>query len=293
MITRPMIPLATMLFVPGDRPDRIGKALVSGAAAVTVDLEDAVAVSQKESARSGVVDGVRGREWFCALGVRVNAAASGLMEADLAALEEIWHSLDYLVLPMVSDADTVRHVAQACDTVDAASDTRGNGPRLILLIETAAGVLAVREIAAAHPRTYSLTFGPADLSAQLGISPTADGTELLHARSQIVLAAAAGGLAPPVDGPWLDLDDLDGLVQSAAHARRLGFAGKQVLHPKQIAPIRDIFSVSAAELAWAREVDAVFADAEARGIASIKLSDGTFVDYPVARRARAILARSA
>jgi citrate lyase subunit beta/citryl-CoA lyase len=135
-----------------------------------------------------------------------------------------------------------------------------------------------------------LSFGPADLSRELGITPTSDGDEFLFARSQLVLAAAAANCPPPVDGPYLDLDDDDGLIRSARQARRLGFSGKQVIHPSQIATVARAFAASAAEIDWARTVDAAFTAAEAQGVSSIRLPDGTFVDYPVAQRARAILA---
>jgi citrate lyase subunit beta / citryl-CoA lyase len=287
-----MTAIRTMLFVPGDRPDRIVKAVASDADCTMVDLEDAVAASAKDHGRAGAANGIaaaardRGR-----IGVRVNALASGLLGDDLIALTPIWPLLNFVMLPMVPDADTVREVAALLARVDknAAVDV---GPRLIPLIETAQGVLAAPAIAAAQPRLFTLAFGPADLSNQLGITLTPAGTELLHARSQLVLAAAAAGLVPPIDGPWLDLRDTTGLRRSATAARDLGFSGKQVLHPSQIGPVRDAFAVTPDQLAWARAVDRAFADAESQGVSSIQLPDGTFVDYPVARRARALLDRS-
>jgi citrate lyase subunit beta/citryl-CoA lyase len=275
--------LRTFLFVPGDRPDRIPKALASAADCVIVDLEDSVALSQKAEARHSAVAALvqhagsaRGR-----LAVRVNGVASGLMSEDVAGLAGIWRHLDFIVLPM-ADVAAVRELARLTP----------DGPRIIPLVETAEGVLGAGAIATADPRVERLAFGPADLSAQLGITLTAEGEELMLARSQLVLASAAGGLAPPVDGPWLDLQDEAGLRTSTERARRLGFGAKQVLHPRQIAPVAEILAPTAEQLAWARAVDAAFTEAERRGVASIQLADGTFVDYPVARRARVLLGRA-
>jgi citrate lyase subunit beta/citryl-CoA lyase len=289
-----MIPQAirTMLFVPGDRPDRIAKALSSGADCIAVDLEDAVAHSHQVQARQGAVEGISAAKPAGSLiAVRVNSQASGQLDNDLEALLPVWPVLDFVVLPMVSDAKTVSDMVERLAEADDLAKCVGSGPRLIPLIETAQGVLAAQEIAAAHPRVYTLVFGPADLSRHLGVTPTPEGTELLQARSTIVLAAAAAGLVAPIDGPWLNIQDDAGLQRSAAHARSLGFSGKLVVHPRQLDLVRQAFTPTSDELLWASEVDGAFAEAERLGVASIMLSDGTFVDYAVALRARALLAR--
>lgn len=274
--------------MPGDNPPRIPKAFASGADVVVVDLEDAVAPGRKAEARAGVVEALSAARPGCRSGVRLNALASGLLADDVAALRPVWERIDVLLLPMTTDAATVANVCALLDRVDG-----GEGPRLVPLVETAAGVLAAPEIAAADPRVLTLALGPADLSAELGIGLTPEGLELLHARSQLVLAAAAAGGPGPIDGPWLDVADDDGLARSAAAARSLGFSGKLAIHPRQLPAVRAAFAPTAAELAWAREVDVAFTDAEARGVSSIRLPDGTFVDPPVAARARALLAEAA
>lgn len=283
----------TFLFVPGDRPDRIYKALGSAADCVIVDLEDAVALSRKEDARRSAVSALslHGRSARGRIAVRVNGLASRLTDADMAGLAAVWEHLDFLVLPM-ADGPSVREFGSLIDTVQASVAGTPGGPQIIPLIETAEGVLHAADAAAADPRVATLALGPADLAAQLGISLTAEGEELLLARSQLVLAAAARGLQPPIDGPWLDLEDEAGLRRSAERAVRLGFAAKQVLHPRQIAPVAEIMTPTAEQIAWAQAVDVAFTEAEQRGVASLRLPDGSFVDYPVARRARALLQRS-
>jgi citrate lyase subunit beta/citryl-CoA lyase len=285
--------MTTMLFVPGDRPERVAKAVTSGADCVVIDLEDAVAASQKDKARLDAVAAVRDATAAeCRIAVRVNARATGLLHLDIAALATVWSMLDLIVLPMVPDAQTVREVVTEFERADDRLVAGTSGPLLLPMIETARGVLAAPEIALASPRVLTLALGPADLSNDLNVTPSPDGLELLHARSQLVLAAAAAGRPAPIDGPWLTLDDDEGLRRSAHHAVALGFGGKIALHPRQLAIIVEAFSPSDAELAWAREVDAAFTAAESRGVSSVRLEDGSFVDYPVARRARALLDRA-
>ena len=280
------VPPRTLLYVPGDRPDRVAKALTSGADCVVVDLEDAVAPDRKTAARAATATALAAAPvGGCALGVRVNALATGLLGDDVAALRPVWSRLDLLMVPMVADAETVVAVAALLDEVDG-----GAGPRLLPMVETAAGVLAAAQIAAASPRVLTLALGPADLAADLGVDLTPQGLELLHVRSQLVLAAAAAGRPGPVDGPWLDVAGEAGLAESAVAARRLGFSGKQAVHPRQLATVARVFDPTPDQLAWARAVDEAFTAAEARGVAALRLSDGTFVDPPVAARARSLLA---
>jgi citrate lyase subunit beta/citryl-CoA lyase len=283
--------LRTLLFVPGDRPDRIAKAVGSAADGVAIDLEDAVALSRKNAARAGAVSALHelpadGSPMIC---VRINAVDSGLAEDDVAALEPVLPKINLVIVPMSADAEGIR---QAADLLARAEESADVDRRIgiVPLVETAAGVLDARVIATAHERVHTLAFGPADLSRELGVTPTADGDEFLFARSQLVLAAAAAHCPPPIDGPYLDLADQDGLGRSARRARALGFGGKQVIHPSQIAPVAGAFAATAAEIDWAHAVDAAFTAAEADGVSSIRLADGTFIDYPIARRARAILA---
>lgn len=291
-MTRATLLLRTLLFVPGDRPDRIVKAVASGADGVAIDLEDAVAAARKDDARAATRSALQELpdEVLPMLSVRINAVDSGLADDDVAALEPVLHRLALVIVPMSADPDGIRCAADLLERSERKAGIDVGRTGIVPLVETAAGILAAPAIAASHERVHTLAFGPADLSRELGITPTADGDEFLHARSQLVLAAAAAHRPPPIDGPHLDLADADGLARSARRARALGFGGKQVIHPAQIGVVTDAFSATQAEVDWARAVDAAFTVAEADGVSSIRLPDGTFVDYPIARRARAILA---
>lgn len=285
------------LFVPASRPERVPKALRSGADAVIIDLEDAVAEAEKAAARSLAAQAVARAPREAVevprplLSVRVNGPRTEHLAADLAALEPVLHDLDFVVLPMVSCPEDL---SLAVSGLAAAEERAGRSTPLPVLpqVETARGVLGAREVAAGDARVLTLAFGPADLASELGVGapPGADG--FLVARSMLVLACAAAGVAPPLEGPHLNLDDAAGLAESTAAARSLGFGGRLVVHPRQVAAVRAGFAPSEEEVAWAREVDREFTGAEARGLAAVRLADGTFVDYPVARRARGLLSRA-
>jgi citrate lyase subunit beta / citryl-CoA lyase len=286
-------PLRTILFVPGNDRRKIDKAFTLGATAVMLDLEDAVAGSEKEAARALVRESALAARSGCPLvGVRVNSLASGLADADLDALAPALARIALITVPMVDGPDEIRHVAARLDELERAAGMAAGGVAILAMAETARGVLAAREIAESSPRLRTFIFGPADLGRELGVEPTAEGAEQLHARSALVLAARAAGKEGPVDGPYLKLDDDEGCAISSDWARRLGFQGKVVLHPRQLPIAAAAFAPSEDDLAWAREVVRAFSQAEAKGVSSIKLADGTFVDYPVAERARDILRAS-
>ena len=277
----------TVLFVPGDRPERIAKACGSAADAVAVDLEDAVAEQAKERARESAVAAIRSLPPRAGLLLRINALDGPHFAADLEAAAEVLPALAGVLLPKVEEPDQVREL----DDRLAAAERRAGLPvgrtTLLPTVETPRGVLAAPAVAAACDRVATLVFGTLDLAACLGVTPTVEGRELLHARSQVVLAAAAAGRTGPVDGPHPALDDADGLVRSSAAVRALGFTGRVVLHPRQIEPVRAAFAPTEAELDRAREILAAH---EAAGDAgAFRLADGTFVDRPVLLRAAALL----
>lgn len=260
---------ASYLFVPGNRPERYGKALAAGADAVIVDLEDAVPPAAKVAARQELQQWLRGAQ--ARVIVRVNAAETPWFAEDLAACAS--PNVAAIMLPK---ADNPADLA-ACRR--AAPDAR-----LLPLIETAAGFHALRALAAA-PGVERLVFGSIDFQLDLGIS--GEGEELLFFRSQLVLASRLGGLAAPVDGVSTEIQDA-GIVQAdAARARRLGFGAKLCIHPSQVAPVNTAFRPTAQEVDWATRV----LDASARAQGAAAVVDGKMIDLPVVLRARAILGR--
>ena len=268
--TRPALAtLRSALFVPASAPERHPRAFAAGADAVILDLEDSVAPAAKDSARHALTE--RDGDTPALALVRINAPRTPAGREDLAAL------------PLMGAAGIVVPKADP-EALDIAAQP---GLPLVALIETAAGILGAVEIAA-HPAVATVMLGPLDLGVDLGVSETHDGDELIAARSQIVIAAAAAGKRGPLDGPCLVPRDELALARETERARRLGFSGKACIHPAQVAAVNRAFSPTREELEWARRVLDVF-DGEAEGGAV--LVDGEMIDEPVAGRARKILAQ--
>lgn len=263
----------TLLFAPASSSHRCAKAWTTSADAVIIDLEDAVPPGAKADAREALPRLLeRPAEAPLAL-VRINHPRLPDGERDLAALRGA-ESVDALVVPK-ADRDAVKRVAAQ------------SGHPVVALIETAAGILDARQIADT-PGVVALMLGPLDLAADLGIEPSAEGTELALARGQLVLASAAAGLRQPIDGPSVRIADKDMIRSEALRARALGYGAKACIHPRQLEVVAAAFSPDADQVAWARRVMA--ADAAAReagqGVASL---DGQMIDAPVVRRARELL----
>ncbi len=256
----------TLLFVPGDRPDRFPKAASVGAGLVVCDLEDAVRAAAKEQSRGEVVSWVaRGGR----AAVRVNAPGTEHHHADLAALGAAGPGLAGVVVPMAETPSSLAEVVRALQ-----------GVPVLALIETARGVRAAPELAAVDG-VVRLGIGHLDLAAALGADP--DAPVIDHCRHQLVLAARAAGSAAPVDGVTLEVADTGRITADATRARRDGYGGKLCIHPAQLAPVAAAFTPSDAEIAWARRVREAFAE-------GVALVDGAMVDAPVIARARSVLA---
>ncbi|MFJ8813654.1 HpcH/HpaI aldolase/citrate lyase family protein [Amycolatopsis thermoflava] len=255
----------TILFVPGDRPDRFGKAATSGADGIVLDLEDAVAPSRKDEARENV------RQWRAAGGpglVRVNDATSPWYEDDVAALKDGPCSV---LLPKATGPTQVQ------DLIDRLPE----GSCVIPTLETAAGVLEARAICAA-PGVVRVAFGNGDLAQELGVDH-GDLLALAHARSAVVLASAAAGIAPPLDGVTIAIRDEQKLVEDTRHAARLGFTGRMCIHPAQISVIHEVLAPTEEARAWARAVLDSATDGASTDV------HGNMIDKPIIERARRVL----
>lgn len=253
------------LFVPGDRPERIAKAQASGADAVIVDLEDAVAPGNKTAAREAAAGALDAAQPVV---LRINGADTVWFDDDVRLLAD--PGIAAVMLPKATAAAV------------AALRAAGGGKPVLALVETAAGMADLAALAAAG--VARLVFGSIDLQLDLDIGD--DDLALLPFRMQLVLAARAAGLPPPVDGVTTAFDDAPRIEAEARRARQLGFGAKLCVHPRQVPIVNDAFSPGAAELAWAqRVVDA----AAAAGGAAVAV-DGRMVDAPVLARAHRLLA---
>jgi citrate lyase beta subunit len=260
-------PLTAVLFVPGDRPDRFGKAVAAGADLVVLDLEDAVAPARKAAAREAVRAALRDGFAGC---VRINPVGTADGKADTAMLRDAGPA--FVMIPKTAAAAEVASVHAALP-----------GAALIALIESIAGISSIEAIAQA-PGGVALAFGGYDLCAELGARPTSE--VLAPWRARVVFAARRAGIGA-LDTPYAALDDAAGLAQDAMRAVDFGFDGKLVIHPRQIPVVRSAFVPAAEEIARAR---AVVAAAGAGGVMAV---GNTMIDAPLVAAARRVLSRVA
>lgn len=278
----------SLLFAPGNHARRVEKCLTLGADAVILDLEDAVAEAEKAATRAVVVQALsRPRR---SLGyIRVNALGTPWSLGDFLAV--VAPGVDGIVLPKVESASDLRTGEWLLDSLERDRGLPRDSIDLIPIIETAAGFANMASIAAAARRTRRLAFGAGDFTLDIGLTWSADETELLPYRSQFVVQSRAAGLEPPLDTVWVSLDDPEGFRRSAERACSLGFQGKLCIHPDQVPVVNECFRPAPRELAHARRVIEAFEAAQRDGLAAIQV-DGQFVDYPIVYRAQRLVARA-
>lgn len=290
-----MKPVRIILFAPGSKERVMTKALESGADAVLLDLEDSVPLAAKAEARSlvaKVIDGVAAAgaaRSGPAIFVRTNSAASGLLDDDLAAI--VRPGLDAIFVPKVESVAEVQHTASVLERLESVQRIKAGTVEIVLMIESALGVYRCFDLVKASPRVVSTCIGGAqdgDLQTDLGCSWSVEGTELFYARSKVLLDSRAAGIACPLDGVYGNLSDEAGLIQDSRLSARLGYVGRTVIHPKQIAPVRQAYAVPAAEVVYYQKVVSEFEAVEKAGTAAITV-DGKLVDYAMYQRARRVL----
>ena len=263
-------PVATVprsyLFVPGDRLDRLDKALATDADIVIIDLEDAVPPDRKAAARAALLASKfpRERVW-----VRVNASDVACHADDVQAALQA--GVAGVVLPKAEDPDAIAQLAARLS-----GDTQ-----IVALVETALGVWQALDVARS-PKVCRLAFGSLDFKLDAGIH--GDGLELLYARSRLVLASRVAGLPAPIDGVTTALNDAGAIERDAQAARRLGFGAKLCIHPSQVAAVNNAMLPSDAEFAWAEAVLAATAGTTGAAVSM----NGQMVDRPEIERAARI-----
>ncbi len=284
-----MEPLRSLLFAPGNHARRVEKALTLDADAVILDLEDAVANTEKKATRHLVAAALE-RPRRGLLYVRVNAFDTEFCYGDLLAV--VRRGLDGIVLPKVESASALATADWLLTQLEREHGLEPRAIDLVPIIETARGLSQIDAILAAQKRVKRVAFGAGDFTLDVAMVWSREESELAPARSQIATASRAAGIEAPLDTVWVDLKDETGLEASAQTALRFGFQGKMCIHPGQIAAVNRVFTPSEEEIAHAARVAAAFARAEAEGSAAIEV-DGKFVDYPILYRARRTLERVA
>ena len=277
--------LRSLLFVPGDRPDRVQRAAECGADAVILDLEDAVAIEHKAAARSQVAASLRQGPRPVPYLVRVNALSSGLLEEDLTAIADC--TPDGIVLPKAEGAASINELVQRMQTLGLAC------PILPIATETAAAIFRLGEYAAVAADLLGLTWGAEDLPAAIGAESARDAggrfTGPYEMVRSLALFAAHAAAVAAIETVFPDIRDLDGLATYAQRAVRDGFTGMLALHPAQIPAIHAAFTPSPALIERSRRIVAAFAEHPGAGVLQV---DGRMVDAPHLRQAQRVLSRA-
>lgn len=274
----------SLLYVPAHHEKHVGSARVREADAVILDLEDAVPPESKALARAALDAAIKavGR-WGADVLVRVNAEAD-LVEADVRVA--VRPGVCALVLPKVESADAIRRMDRLVQAAEAEAGMAEGATRLLVLIESAKGLLALPSVLEASARIIAVNLGNEDFARDLGVEPSEETLRL--PRQQMVIAAAASGVAPlGLIGQATRFDDLDGYRELAIRSRRLGHVGAACIHPSQIAVLNAVFSPSEKEVS---EALAIVDAARMAGAGAFALN-GRMIDKPILSRAQALLER--
>jgi citrate lyase subunit beta/citryl-CoA lyase len=277
------------LVVPAAPASKLAKGATLVADEVVLDLEDAVVPALKDDARAAVAAALGGGWAAPAVAVRVNAIGSPWCHLDLAALAASERAALTAVVPKVEHPHDLAFADRLLDGAEAAAGRR-QPVRLLALIETAAGLSAVGEIARASPRLDGLILGYADLAASLGRPGGSGPQDWRFAQDALLVAARAAGIQA-IDGPHLGLRDDDAFRAAVAHARSLGFDGKWAIHPVQLEALRDAFTPTEDEVAEARATLQALEEAAAAGSGAVAAGD-RMLDEALALCARRVLARA-
>jgi len=282
--------MRSMLFVPGDRPERFAKALASGADAVICDLEDAVTPATRPQARLNAADLLRRAGRLIPLWVRINPVQTDDALADLATV--VAARPDGIVLPKARNGADLHRLNHWLEALEAQhGQPRGSIKVIALITETAHAVLSGASFTAPPARVIGYTWGAEDLAADVGASANRTATGDFEftfqlARSACLLMAAAAGVAA-YDTTDIEFRDIVAVERRAQASRRDGFAGKLAIHPAQLAPIHSAFTPTSDEVTWARRVIELMSAAGGQGAVAL---DGRMIDRPHVRQAERILA---
>jgi citrate lyase subunit beta/citryl-CoA lyase len=279
-----------MLYLPGNNPNMLLRGALFGSDGLVLDLEDAVAVSEKDAARLLIREVLKVGEFGdCEVTVRINGLDTEYWKDDLAAVVPS-RALSGVRVPKVDSPQTVKDLDEELSRVEEKNGIPAGRTKIFCLLETAKGVWNAFDIAQASPRVAAVIPGGEDLTADLRTSRSAEGTELEWTRRMLVVAARAAGV-DALDTVYPRVSDDEGLRREVGFIKQLGFDGKSVIHPNQISIIHEIFTPTEAEVTRARKVVAAAKEAAERGLGAVSV-DGRMVDAPVVKRAQYTLVRA-
>ena len=277
-----------LLYMPGDDRHKIEKALTLGVDCICMDMEDGVALNRKTEARRTIAEALReldfGRSEKLA---RINAVGSGLETEDIQAV--LPFQPNGVVVPKVETMEQIQWTSEKIEAAELAYGWPVHSIRLLAGVETPKAILNLKDIAS-HPRLDALIFGGEDYAASLGATRTPEAMELLYARSAVVTACAAYGLQA-IDMVSIDYKDLEALRREAHFGAGLGYAGKQIIHPNQVATVQEAFTPDETEIKSARVLLEAFQAHQAKGTGAFAL-DGRMIDMPLVKAAQGVLERA-
>lgn len=278
-----------LLYMPGDDVHKIEKATRLRVDCICMDMEDGVALNKKEEARQTIARCLRELDFGRAEQlVRINGVGTGLEEADLEVV--LPFRPDGIVIPKVERTEQVIQVSSRIGDLEQANGITVGSTTLVVIVESALGIVNLREIAASDRRLTALVFGAEDLAADMGAVRTPSAWEVFYARSALVTNAAAFNLQA-IDMVYVDYHDEAGLREEAIQGMRMGFSGKQVIHPNQVRPVQDSYTPDGAAVAEAQALLSEFEAHQSRGIGAFAYQ-GKMVDAPMIRNAERVLERA-
>ena len=278
-----------LLYMPGDDRRKIEKATTLGVDCICMDMEDGVAVTRKAEARAVIAQAMKeldfGKSERC---IRINSIGSGIEKYDLAAA--LATNPDSIIVPKIETPEQMAWVSEHIETYELSSNINIGSIRLLIGVETAKGILNLKEIAEAAKRLEAIIFGAEDYAASVGATRTKEATEVFYARSAVVTACAANDLQA-IDMVYIDFRDMEGLRIEAEQGARLGFSGKQIIHPNQVVPVQEAFTPSDEAIAYAQRVVQTFMTSQKEGKGAYAL-DGKMIDMPLLKNAQKVLDRA-
>lgn len=277
-----------LLYMPGDNWKMITKSITLGVDSICMDMEDGTAVNKKAEARATIAKALQELDFGASEKLaRINSVGSGWEKDDIEAV--LPYKPDGIVIPKVESFEHVEWTSRIIEDAELKNGWQINSIRILIGVETAKGILNLKEIAA-HPRLDAVIFGGEDFAASIGAVRTKDAIELLYARQAVIVACAAFDLQP-IDIVTVDYKDLDALKAEAEFGARLGFSGKQVIHPNQVPVVQEAFTPSDEAVAYARRIVETFEASQKEGKGAYSL-DGKMIDMPLLKNAQKVLARA-
>lgn len=277
-----------LLYMPGDNWKMITKSVTLGVDSICMDMEDGTAINKKAEARVTIARALQELDFGASEKLaRINSVGSGWEQDDIEAVLP-FHP-DGIVIPKV---ESFEHVEWASKIIEAAELKYGwpiNSVRILIGVETAKGILNLKEIAA-HPRLDAIIFGGEDFAASIGAIRSKDAVELLYARQAVIVACAANDLQA-IDIVTIDYKDLEALKIESQFGAGLGFSGKQIIHPNQVSAVQEAFTPSDESIAYARRIVETFESSQKEGKGAYAL-DGKMIDMPLLKNAQKVLARA-